>query len=276
MVVRLGAIAAEQHAGTKELIVEILAYEFPLSAKQIFNTVNRKYGKQVSYHAVYKGINALLNARIIAKQGMLYSLNKEYVKGVCDFASKLNLLYGQEKFDLVKWFPKENFVLKKFNNQFEMGLFILGILDDCKKDEMIAIIWPTMWPPLTNVQEMSDKIKSIATKTSEAYCVCGKSGFLDKIFAKKWENLGMHVKLDVQLSQIFEIFAFRDMTIFFLQPPEKRFQKYKYLNLVKNLNFLRMADVFLQIIKEETEIYCFIIKNTEIADKIKQEVLNYF
>ena len=276
MVVRLGVIAAERNAGTKELIVEILASEFPLSAKQIFNTINRKYGKQVSYHAVYKAINALLDARVIVKQGLLYSLNKEYVKGICDFASKLNLLYGQEKFDLVKGFPLGNFAMRKFRNQYEMGLFILGILDECKRDEMIAIIWPTMWPPLLNVQEMSDKIKSISAKTKEAYCVCGRSGFLDKIFAKKWEKLGMKVKLDVQLSQIFEIFAFRDMVIFFLQPPETRFQKYKYLNLVKNLNFLRMADVFLQIIKKEAEIYCFIIKNSEIADKIKQEVLNYF
>ena len=276
MVIRLGAIAAEKHADTKELVVEILGCEFPLTVKRICNTINKHYGRQVSYHAVYKAINTLLNAKVIAKQGTKYSLNKKYIKGICDFANKVNVLYGEEKLGVIDGFPKENFLLRKFSSQYEMGMFILDILNDCKRDEIIAIVWPTVWPPLINVKEMGSKIRNITSKTSEVYCVCGRSGFLDRLFAKKWKDLGMKVKLGVQLSQIFEIFAFRDMTIFFLQPHERRFQKYKYLHLIKNLDFLKTLDVFLPILQAEPEIYSSVVQNSEIADNIKQEVLDCF
>ena len=179
----------------KELIVEILGNEFPLSAKKIYNYITKKYGKQLTYHAVYKAINALLDSRVISKRETQYSLNKEYINRICDFANRVSVLYGQERPELIKEFPKEKFSIRILNSQYEMGLFVLNILNECRKNEVIAIAWPTIWPPMTNVPEVEKLIKSIYSKTNETYALSGKNGLLDRLFARKWEKLGMSQKL---------------------------------------------------------------------------------
>ena len=113
-------------------------------------------------------------------------------------------------------------------------------------------------------------------KKADTYCICGGGGFLDKQFAKRWRRLGMNIRLGIKANSMFDTFVLRDMVLLVYQPPEKRMQKYKYINLIKGLTSLDQDRFFLKIIKKEAEIYAFVIKNPDLADKLKQEIIGYF
>ena len=138
----------------------------------------------------------------------------------------------------------------------------------------MTIMWPVVWPTLKK-SEIYSRIKEIGRK-AEVYCLCGGNGFLDKRFKKYWEDVGMNIKLGVKLESLFEVFVFRDLIVLTYEPPDKRVQKHKYINLVKGFTALDHDKVFLKAIKEPAEIYGMVIKNSSLADKIKREVMGYF
>ncbi len=264
----------EKESSTKDIIIEILSEEFPLSIKKIYNIISKKYRKRVSYQAVHKAVYELLNEKVLVKKRKEYSLSKNYIERLSYFVERLELNYKKER-GLFKELSEKNFVIKKLDSQYEMAVFVISVLKNAKKGEVIAIIWPTAWPPLTVPENIYSALKEMGKK-AEVYCICGGDGFLDKQFAKRWRELGMNIKLGVKLDRMFETFVLRDLVVLIYQPSEKRMQKYRYINLIKGLTAFDQDKFFLKIIKEKAEIYAFIIRNPAFADKIKQEIMGYF
>lgn len=264
----------EKESSTKDIIIEILSEEFPLSIKKIYNTVRKKYRKQVSYQAVHKAVYELLNEKVLFKKRKEYSLSRNYIERLSYFVERLELNYKKER-GLFKELSEKNFVIKKLDSQYEMAVFVINVLKNAKKGEVIAIIWPTAWPPLTVPENIYSALKEMGKK-AEVYCICGGDGFLDKQFAKRWREIGMNIKLGVKLDRMFETFVLRDLVMLIYQPSEKRMQKYRYINLIRGLTSFDQDKFFLKIIKEKAEIYAFIIRNPAFADKIKQEIMGYF
>ena len=277
MAVRLRGPSTERDASTRDIVVEILGGEFPLSAKRIHSIAANQHGKRVTYHAVYKAINALLKEKAVAKQGLGYSLSENYIREICDFASRASALYKNEKTGILSSLQEGGCFTKKVDNQLEIGAFVLDILNQCEKDEVIAIIWATIWPTMENFPEINSKIKEIASKTKKVYIVSGTESLFDSILAKRWQQLGVKIKVGVNLSSVFEIFAFRDFVVLVLQPKDRRFGKYKYLDLLKHQELTRLFNFYLANFKEKTSnTRCIVIRNRIMADIIKEEVLSQF
>lgn len=264
----------EKGSTVKDAIIEILSEEFPLTIKKIYNIVERDYRKRVSYQAVYKVVHELLNKKVLVKIRREYSLSGEYIERLSYFVERLKLKYEKEG-GLFKELSEKNFTIKILNSQYEMALFIIDMLKNVRKGDVIAIVWPTTWPPLTTPENIYSALKEIG-KRAEAYCICGGDGFLDKQFAKRWRELGMNIKLGIKVNRMFDTFVLRDLVILIYQPPERRMQKYRYINLIRGLTARDQDKFFLKIIKGKAEIYAFILKNPFLADKIKQEIMGYF
>jgi len=256
----------------KDIIIEILSEEYPLSIRKIHNIVRKKYKKLVSYQAVHKTVNELVNKKILSRKTREYSLNRDYIEKLGYFIDRIKMNYKKE--GMIKGLSGKDFFIKKLNSQYEMAMFVLDIFKDLKKGEIVTIIWPTTWPPFST-PDIFFKLKEMSKK-AEAYCISGGEGFLDKQYAKRWRQLGMNIKIGMKINRVFEIFVFRDLVIFIYQPRERRMQKYKYINLIRGLTTFDQDKFFLNIIKKEAEIYAFAIKNSDLADKLKQEVMGYF
>jgi len=81
---------------THDSIVSILSEKQPLTAKEIYNTLNREYGNGVSYQGIHKTVLQLVEERVIEKNDKKYHLNEEWVKEVANFGKKL-----EQKFQMI-------------------------------------------------------------------------------------------------------------------------------------------------------------------------------
>jgi len=271
--IRHNMLISDNESSVKEIIIEILSEKHPLSIKEIHNIIKKDYRKNISYQAVYKAIHELIDKKIISKKEKVYSLNSYYIEKLNALVSKLNFNYKKEK-DIFKELSEKNFIIRKLNSQYEMAFFILEILKTAKKKEILTLVWPVVWPTLT-IPEIFLSLKEIGKKI-KSYCVCSSNCFLDGRFAKYWENLGMNLKLGVKIESMFEIFVLRDLVILIYQPPDVRVRKHRYLSILKKMTLMEKDKIFLEVLKEKTEIYAFIIKNQLFADKLRQEIMNYF
>jgi hypothetical protein len=273
MVHKLTTPVVEEEASTKDIVIEILSEEFPLSIRKIYNIITKNYRKRASYHAVYKAVYELLEDKVLVKKRFEYALNKDYIARLSNFVGKVKLNYLREK-GLPKELAQHDFAIEILHSQYDMAMFILDFLQSARKGEIITIIWPVVWPSFTT-PEIYSKVQEIGRR-GKAYCVCSANGFLDKHFAKYWRKMGMKVRLGVKLDSMFEIFILRDMLLLIYQPPDKRVRKHKYIDVVRGISAKQRDKIFLKAIKEKTEIFAFIVKDPTLANKMKQDILAYF
>lgn len=263
----------EKESTVKDIIIEILSEEFPLTIKKIYNIISKDYRKRVSYQAVYKAVHELLDERVLIKGKGGYSLNKDYIERLSYFSDRLKLNYKRDR-GIFKELSEKKLVIKVLNSQYDMALFLIDIMKTARKGDVIAILLPVVWPGL-KTPEIYQPLKEIGRK-AEAYLVSSADGFLDKHFADYWRKIGVNVKLGAKIESMFDVFILRDLIIMIYQPSDVRVRKHKYTTLIKGLTTTDREKMFLKPIKEKTEIYAFIIKDSALANKMKQEIIGYF
>jgi len=83
----------KENKTVNELIIEILANDFPLTTKALHSRILKFYAKQVSYQAVFKSLKLLLNNGIVKREGKYYLLSIEWINNAKNFFSQLEEQY---------------------------------------------------------------------------------------------------------------------------------------------------------------------------------------
>jgi len=84
----------------REAILSVLSTEFPLSIKKIYNKVKKEHNLDVSYQAVFKIINGMLEDNVLEKLDKEYKLNIAWIKDLeneLDMIKKSYMGYDNEK-----------------------------------------------------------------------------------------------------------------------------------------------------------------------------------
>ena len=76
---------------SKDLILRILSEEWPLSAKEIFSKVSKISSKDISYQAIHKTLNSLVEENIVQKVEGKYLLSLSWVCDTKEMLAKLRI-----------------------------------------------------------------------------------------------------------------------------------------------------------------------------------------
>ena len=81
---------------TKKSIISALSEEWPLSAQQIYKKVTEHHPKPVTYQAIHKVLNQLIDEHILAKQNQVYQLNPQWITQIKNFGQTVDHVYSNE------------------------------------------------------------------------------------------------------------------------------------------------------------------------------------
>ncbi len=111
---------------TKNKIIEILSENWPLTAKQIYNRLQRNYAISVSYQAVHKQLKQMMEEKNISKTQSEYIINEEWIKKIQNNAELIaeKIKNKQKGTNLIEMNEREsrNFVFKGI---LEIGWFLI-------------------------------------------------------------------------------------------------------------------------------------------------------
>jgi len=115
----------------KNNIIHILAFEWPLTLREIYKKTTKTYNVDVTYQAVFKAVKELKERNVIVKEGKNYSLNVAWVNQVYDLADMIRSRYLDKK-NLHK-LPKDSHFPDPRINKFitVLGDKILNYFDNC-------------------------------------------------------------------------------------------------------------------------------------------------
>ncbi|MDP2666344.1 MAG: transcriptional repressor [Candidatus Diapherotrites archaeon] len=136
---------------TRDEILAILSEEFPFSAKEIYARVKRQ-GRNVSYQAVHKTLQSLIEQRVLEKQNSTYLIQKEWITNIRDHLTILEHQY-QEKPSAKKVLEeaKKTTVKLHFSSLTTMSVFtaeLLGLYREQTKRPVphFAFLRHAWWP----------------------------------------------------------------------------------------------------------------------------------
>jgi len=76
-----------------DLVISLLASEWPLSIKSLHYRIKRRHALEVSFQAVYKAVKKLRDEGIVSKEESLYLLNYTWVDSLNKFSSEIRKNY---------------------------------------------------------------------------------------------------------------------------------------------------------------------------------------
>lgn len=266
---------------TKDLVFSILVEDKPKTLTQLHREIKRKYGKSVTFQAVIKAVNSLLSHKALAKEGKLYSINKDWIFETRNFFDELYREYFKVKKPMKKIELGKEVTIYTVNNLLELDRLWNDILTNWAKKEIKdkRNVWKGKhcWWLIPRLQEEDLLHDFFAEQGIKTYNLLTENTILDRVavnyYSKKKEFIKINKKIKLSLDA--HISAFGEFLMKFEIPKElsdKLEKIYQKTKKIENLDLKKVLDIF----KQNIEIEITLIKDKLIADKIKEEIISYF
>ena len=256
---------------SRDLVLKILSEEWPMSAKEIYSRVSKISSKEISYQAIHKTLNSLVEENIVAKDDGKYLLSISWVSNTKEMLSRLenNLKEGKVVSPL-----NQKFV---FSTVMEVDQFLVGIKDMFKptKEDEFGLVWVHFWIPLFFSRETYKEMKELLLG-SKFYCITPNDSSIDKWCAGFWKDLGIKEKVGVKDSFDISMLVYKDYIVQVFYPVEIRKALDEVYNSTKDPSKLDIDNFFKIVFEKQTKIPVLISKNKEVADELMKQIKGFF
>ena len=256
----------------KEIIIDTLSSEWPLSLKEIHNRI--KYKKEVTCQAVHKTLNWLKNKGIVAKDEKRYLLNKNWIKKFETLAHKLSNTYKIEE-DLEYVLKECKVFFTSFARIVDLGNFLMYKFFRLPQNgkPFVAITQHAYAIVGLSAEEIIDLRKFL--ENNEAYLITKHDTEVDRMYAREFREMGIKVKTGInKLYMPMDIFIVGNYIaeLFY----EKRSLKYWHdlFDSAKNYTIEKEAESL--HISYPNQVLVVVFYNPQIAQRIREFALAFF
>lgn len=266
---------------TKDLVFSILSEDYPKTLTQLHREIKRRYGISVTFQAVLKAVNVLLNQKVLEKQGKLYSIDKDWIFETRNFLDKLYTEHFKVKKPLKKVELGKEVTIYTLTNLLELDRLWNDLLTTWAKSEQEdkRNTWrgKHCWWLIPRLQEEDILHDFFVKHRIKTYNLLTENTPLDKIAMKYYSKKNEYAKINpkIKLQKDTHITAFGNNLLKFEIPSNiaKKLEKlYKTTKKLESLDIKEAIDLF----KEQSEIEVTLIKDKMLADKIKEEIISNF
>ena len=245
---------------TKEIIIELLSRDWPLSARKIYLKLTKEHLLSLSYQATHKALKELVEKNVLEKDRDGYKLGEEWIKGLGEFSGRMKNEYDrvqnlQEIKSLQKIVFSKHADFAKFTVDFWKGLAKSG-----KKIQITFHYRHVPYPFILSGEDF-ETVKKIMPKMNWTI-LSRHTSPMDRGCAKYWRKMGVRVKLGVDIATDTMMVVTNEyiMNVFL---PEKSNRLWDKLFTSTNAeNFRGMMET---ILDQRHKTIVTILKDSEIA-----------
>jgi biotin operon repressor len=264
----------QKSGNVKNTLVQKLSKQWPMSAKQLSNTLQREYALNISYQAVHKALQELEKEKIVEKNEKGYQLDEEWIQNVLQISQSIAQNYARnEPLD----FDREISHLT-FHSWVNMGRFGgITFKGECPNPENKPTImaWQHVWPVSTVSIEESKKLVLHTQHNVKYYCISPNNTPLDQVFNEWIKQLGYTSMLGAKLPLDYDFIIQGDTIAQFYYENDFR-QKlntlYQKTTEIKNIGYQKLQE----LATEKTNIHVIILRNKALAEAKRNEILQLF
>jgi len=274
-----------QDKRVKDIVIDILSFEWPLSLTQLYNKITKNYSCATSYQSVFKAISELCTSGVLSKNGKSYNINLSWIEKLKDFANHIESNYkGNEKIPLIDGILKaktdNNVTVLTFNSALEMDKAWINIKKDYYnnlKESGEVTFWEGShcWWLLIYPEAEYEEIERLKSKKVKHFFINHSNSLLDKYAKKFYDNMNMPFKVSNRKVES-DIGVFGDTIMQVSLPSEIKDKIEEIYSKCKNPSEVNIHDFIKKVLTKDTPINLILTKNKEIAEQLKQKVLREF
>ncbi len=260
---------------TKEMLIEVLSTNIELTAKALHHKI--RHHKPLTYHAVFKLLNQMVNEEMVLKEGKCYSLNPEWIHLMKEHYQTLEQSYLNKKETMLINKDTTHFVLPSIHEGFFMLMRALerGVFGDSKI--VVGHFSHLLYLHLS--KEETALLKRLGEARKFYYLVNHKS-HLDKMIAYyNKATFNYETKLGVPCADPFYLYVVGDKIVQINIPHELREAMDKIYNhafsttLFPKPKIAQITTFVNEIAHKKTKIDVHVITNKSAADEIVKRTL---
>ena len=259
---------------TKEKIIEILSDTISLSAKHIFNTLQKQHAINTSYQLVHKTLKQMVEEGTINFNNQKYEINKNWVLESKRKLEEIENRITKQKFSKQELEEKRN-TLVEFETFIDVAKFVLGEFASLPNPESKTFISQVyhIWPAVALSPKMFRQFKEIHQKEKH-YILGAQDTFIDKIASKTFEQHGGKVKRGANLPFTPDTLVHGDyIAQVYFEPKGKKL----YDQITQTTSkILDINQIFNMLFETQFKNKILLIHNQKIADEIRQDVISQF
>jgi len=271
----------------KDSIITLLVSEWPLSARKIYNHV-KKEGKNMSYQAVYKALNELAEQKILVKNDLEYSLNKEWVNQIGDFIDKIKKVYSAGAPNL--------FGLTSFKQEGEMQTYIFDCLaraedyrkqlqmdyfksmKDKKQSEKVPYCGQSkhLKSPLVYSEKSLGMLNLIKDSGVKCYIIVAGDTPIDKWCADFYRlGSGMRVRTGIKCAEKCDTMIIGDIVTQLYIPQEIHEYRDKVYQS-NDVDQINLSELYHRIYELKVPVKFIVFRNPEIAGELRKQIMENY
>jgi len=269
----------------KDVIIDILSFEWPLTLSQIYNKISRNYGCSVSCQATYKALNELLIEGVLSKQDKFYTINLEWLLKLKNFALHIEKNYHNEKrLPLIEGIlnakTENDVTILTFDSILDMDKAWINIKKDYYQNlaqEKEVTFWEGnhCWWLLVYPEAEYAELEKIKEKNARHFFINHNDTPLDEVAKKFYEQAGIKFKT-LKNKVDADIGVFGD-TIMQVNLPDELKKKIDEIYLkCKKSSEVDVHSFLKEVLTKKICIKLVLTKNKEIANQLKQKALKEF
>lgn len=266
---------------TKDQIINVLSYDWPLSARRIYNFVKKKYSNGVTYQAIYKAISQMLAEKILIKTKEGYQLNLVWIKEIHDQTEMIRVnYYSEQRATLLDNENMDSIRVFIFKTWFDVEKYLYYLqknyIAKAKEKQIVCVHQNHEWQPLFYFRadyNWYEQIRKLGHKTLK---LCSGSSAADRWASDVYKKFGAKVKTNAKCADNSEIMVFSDLVIQVYIPEDLKKKLDEALIKAKKLEDLDLHWLIQNVFEKDTEIKVVINKDAKIADEIRKQTIRQF
>lgn len=268
----------------KEKIINILSFEWPLTAKEIYLRITKENVKPISYQAIHKSLIELVEENILEKKQNEFLLKKEWITNCTNLFTYLNSAYVEQKTKIIDYELKQP-VKVIFHDISDFTVQIATWIADktfIKEGPSmpLGLFRHAWWPSRFNFKDFQLLLKVVKNnvENGRGHVVVKEDTSFDRWITNQYKLGGFNdCKTGVKIDYLVDDFFIHGDTIFQVKLTEKT-KSYMdgYYQKVKNLQDLYRLYMNKKNEQDQVNIEVSITRNKEFATIIRNVILSYF
>jgi len=266
-----------------DVILLTLAKEYPLKIGEICQRLKNEFRVELSFQAIRKSLNAMVERKILSLKDKSYSIDKNYsleLKRLSDQIMK-NYFVGTTESKSLPAIKKEDITTYEFEDLIHTDQFmneiIFDIMYDLKENDDHTFLFngPHAWFIFAHPGMEQEFLEEVNTHNLKLYYLITKDTKLDRWGKKFYEK---HVEYKIiptkrPMNTFLNVFAGNIIQYDYPEEISTRLEKfYEETTTLESLDLSKIAD----ILKFKTKIKVTVMKNSTVADKLREEILSKF
>ncbi|MBI5226625.1 hypothetical protein HY994_05340 [Candidatus Micrarchaeota archaeon] len=277
MMPKLSAFSSSS-SDIKDLVISILSKDEHLSAKSVFQAIQKDYGSKITYQGVHKALRSMVLQGILETEANKYFVNSKWLSEMSAFVSKMDATRsGKSALDFGD-IKNDTSVTLTFNSYLES---LYALLDNMDRDVKLGQVgdvtvahWYHAWPVTCISKKEFDQLNRVM-RVGQRYVLGNQSSPLDQVLCDLWRGFDAKIQLGVPCATTCDLLVTGDKIVqIYLSPPVRKGIHDVYRSSTKGK--IDFSSLYSCIFGLKGNVKVIITQNKDLADEIRAETMEYF